>query len=297
MYLRQRLDLLIATQNPDGGWGYFPGRCSWLEPTAYAMLALHGDPRASAALDRAWVLVRSWQLPDGSWRPAAHVWESHWSGALAITLHAVRGIHDGAFHQGTAWLLRTAGKEDGLLRRLVKLIKPGLFEYDPSLVGWPWRPGNSSWVEPTAHTLIALKKAAPFAAAPDLARRIKQGEGMLLDRRCSDGGWNYGTRRVYQVDLTSYEESTALALLGLQGMPSERLSAPLGFVERLWRNARSPLARAWMEICLRNYQRELPETGTSAAREKAPRDILLAAIQALGCPQGQHRLLKVEVRA
>src|SRR5579862_4502833 len=54
-YLGSRLDTLRRTQNPDGGWGYFPGKQSWLEPTVYAAFALAGEPGA----DRAWTLLKS----------------------------------------------------------------------------------------------------------------------------------------------------------------------------------------------------------------------------------------------
>mgnify|MGYP003352936601 CR=1 FL=1 len=52
-YLNTRLEALRAAQNPDGGWGYFPGKESWLEPTAYAAMALHGDAASAgvAAVD------------------------------------------------------------------------------------------------------------------------------------------------------------------------------------------------------------------------------------------------------
>ena len=45
-YLQARLETLRRSQNPDGGWGYFARKASWLEPTAYAALALHGEPAA-----------------------------------------------------------------------------------------------------------------------------------------------------------------------------------------------------------------------------------------------------------
>ena len=62
--LQLRLARLRQTQNADGGWGYFPGKQSWLEPTAYAALALAGETSA----DRAWTLLASWQGGDGSLR-------------------------------------------------------------------------------------------------------------------------------------------------------------------------------------------------------------------------------------
>ena len=53
---------LRQTQNADGGWGYFPGKQSWLEPTFYAAVALAGE----AGADRAWALLKTWQNADGS---------------------------------------------------------------------------------------------------------------------------------------------------------------------------------------------------------------------------------------
>ena len=43
------------------------------------------------------------------------------------------------------------------------------------------------------------------------------GEAQLMDVRSRDGGWNYGSPAALGVDLPSYPETTALALVGLQG--------------------------------------------------------------------------------
>src|ERR1700739_4208191 len=85
-YLESRLNVLRSAQNPDGGWGYFPGKQSWLEPTVYASLALRGEPAATGA----WALISSWQARDGSWRPSADVQVAHWSTSLCVTLATVR---------------------------------------------------------------------------------------------------------------------------------------------------------------------------------------------------------------
>src|SRR5437868_15405663 len=82
-----RLDALRSAQNNDSGWGYFPGKQSWLEPTVYAALALHGDPAA----DRGWSLLQRWQARDGGWRPAPDVAVPTWGTALWVTLATVRG--------------------------------------------------------------------------------------------------------------------------------------------------------------------------------------------------------------
>jgi hypothetical protein len=79
------------------------------------------------------------------------------------------------------------------------------------LRGWPWVEGTFSWVEPTSYALLALKGTGDLAHP-----RIREAERLLLDRECSDGGWNYGNRKARDTDLTSMVPTTALAAMALQ---------------------------------------------------------------------------------
>jgi hypothetical protein len=276
-------------QNADGGWGYFPGKQSWLEPTAYAALALHGEPAA----DRAWKLIESWQLKDGGWRPAADVQIANWATALCVTIATLRGEFGDPFQRGVEWLLGSWGVESRLVNRVA--VKMGRLEADRdlSLKGWPWKPNTSSWVEPTAHTLVALKQASSHASSKhrgEIRERVRMGEAQLMDVRCRDGGWNYGSRAVMGGDLPSYPETTALALLGLQGHVD--LSRSLDLASQMARDqrsqmiidqqepqaqVRSPLARAWLRLALRLHgvHVDLP-LGTPL------RDVVVTAIDAIG---------------
>jgi hypothetical protein len=273
--LPNRLDFLRSTQNADGGWGYFPGKQSWLEPTAYALIALHSDSHSQQHFDRGWKLMRSWQLPDGSWQPCATVRQPHWTTALCITLHCLRGVHDDQLRRGVAWLLDTSGIENGLRYRVAHFISPSVVELDPSFKAWPWLPGCSSWIEPTAHALVALKKVAKPLPGAALSDRIGMGEKMILERRCSDGGWNYGNRKVLGTDLPSYPETTALALLGLSGNRALDLSAPLALAQRQLQKTHSPLARAWLAVSLRSHSVSLP---SPIVRQPDSQDTILNAL-------------------
>jgi len=280
--LGTRLDILRAAQNPDGGWGYFPGRQSWLEPTAYAALALHGE----RAADRAWALLTSWQGRDGSWRPSAEVQIPHWDTALCVTLATARSDHGEAFRKGVGWLLECSGRETDFWHRAA--ARAGLLdgERDLSLKAWPWKPGTTSWVEPTAHTLVALKKASAGFSNRDLNERIRMGEAQLLDVRCRDGGWNYGSRAALGVDLPSYPETTALALLGLQGHAN--LANSLELAARMAHETKSPMARAWLAIALRLHGAEVlafPDSVPSS-------DLLITALEALGAAGGNYLFFK-----
>src|SRR5579862_8689149 len=154
-YLRSRLEALRGSQNSDGGWGYFPGKSSWIEPTAYAALALQGSPEA----DHAWKLLQSWQLPDGSWRSSGSVNVSSLATSLCATIAIARGDSAAALEKGIAWLVGSVGAETTWLNVLVTRIGIVKMSRDFTLKAWPWKPGNAGWVEPTAHALVALKVA------------------------------------------------------------------------------------------------------------------------------------------
>ena len=275
MSVDNRLRILRDAQNPDGGWGFFARKQSWLEPTAWAMMALARDASSKDACERGWKLVRSWQLPDGSWPANAVAKEPHWTTSLAVTLHSVRGVSDDAMRRGVDWLVDLSGGENDLSFRMAHFINPKLIEMDPSLKAWPWRPGNMSWVEPTAHALVALKSARKSQGSSRVDSRIDQGEKMLLERRCSDGGWNYGNRRVMGHDLPSYPETTALALYGLSGNPKLNISGPVTVARKYFAGTRSPLAKAWLAVALRSHSISvgLPE------EPLAPGDLLVTALE------------------
>jgi len=277
-YLEPRLDALRRAQNSDGGWPYFAGKQSWLEPTAYATLALHGEPAA----DRAWKLLKSWQNPNGSFRPASEVQIESWGTALCVTLAAARGEFGEPFQKGVDWLVGTEGIEAPFyIRGLARL---GLFNPDRNLNyhGWPWKPDTSSWVEPTAHALVALKLASPKIRHRDLRERIRSGQAQLLDVRSRDGGWNYGNRSVWGVNLPSYPETTAVALLGLQGSGA---NDAVDAAKKIAQSPVSPLARAWLTVALKLYDAGAPEqTG-----EPTP-DLMLTAVEALS--RANYRFFK-----
>lgn len=287
-YLGVRLDILRRSQNPNGGWSYYCGKQSWLEPTFYGALVLHGDPAA----DRAWALLKSWQGQDGSWPPTAGATISGWGTALCLTLAHIRGDLGEPYRKGVDYLLKTAGTESELWRRA--LARLGF--YDPgrnlSLQGWPWKEGTSSWVEPTAHALIALKKASAHLPGSELQERVRSGEALLLDIRCKDGGWNYGSPWTLGQDLRSYPETTALALLGLQGRPEAGSS--LDLAKNWLRDTPSPLARAWITVALRLHGVAVPDALSDLKGPGSP-DLMVLALEALGAPGGNYGLLKTEM--
>jgi hypothetical protein len=293
-YLAIRQRLLRQSQNPDGGWGYFPGKQSWLEPTAYAGLVLHGEPAA----DRAWHLLCSWQGASGSLRPSAEVQMESWGTALWLIMAAARGESGPEVQAAVDWLLGMRGAETTWFRRVTAQLR--LYHSDRNLnfEGWPWKPDNSAWVEPTAHSLVALKQIAmkrlsPKSGSSQLSDRIQLGESQLLDLRCSDGGWNYGSREVLNRNLPSYPETTGVALVGLQGRTGLEASLDLAarLAQQVGSDRGSPMAASWLSIALRFYGRKdsLPQNSP------VPEDLHEVALEALAAPEGNFEFFKTGV--
>ncbi len=285
--LDSRLDFLKRTQNADGGWGYFAGKQSWMEPTAYAILALKGSPHSDEAIRRAWKLAQSWQMPDGGWQPGSQVRESTWVAALGVIVASCLGCLDVAGPKTVPWLLSTKGQESRWAVRLASYVHLLKTDVNVTHSGWPWRPGNSSWIEPTALTVVALKRSLLWKSDHHVNARIRDGEELILSRRGRDGGWNSGNPSVLKYDVPSYPETTALALIGLQGRGNENLSEPLSAAEKLYGQCKSSLAKAWLTIALRSYGVAAPES----VKVPGTPDILLYALQALGHPSGNYRFL------
>jgi hypothetical protein len=284
-YLGARLALLRNTQNPDGGWGYFVGKSSWLEPTAYAALALAGEPAA----DRAWKLLSSWQVPDGSWKPAAEVQAASWGTSLCVTIAMTRNEWGQPLQNGVKWLVGSSGVESGWMNVVaarLRLVKP---ERDVSLKSWPWKPGNSGWVEPTVHALVALKRASAKLSSGELRSRVQVGEAQLMDVRSRDGGWNYGSPAALGVDLPSYPETTALALVALQGRDdlSNDLGKAFDLARRQVGETPSRMARAWLTIAMRLHGVK-PEELTGDPQT----DLMITGVEALAAPEGNYHVMR-----
>ena len=102
--------------------------------------------------------------------------------------------------------------------------------------------------------LLALKKLRANLGAVFPSKRVAEGERVLYDRECTEGGWNYGNRAVLGEDLPPYPDSTAIALIALQDQPPGRNDRSLQALRRLIDDPHaSGLALALGTICLSVY--------------------------------------------
>jgi hypothetical protein len=252
------LDSLVAMRNPDGGWGTTTGRPSSTEPTALALLAFATAADGDALADGAsrWLLEH--QLDSGAWPVMPGLAEASWASAMALMAIQGRPGTDTAFRRGVEWIgeARGAGVPWRVrLREWLRGEEP--VELDPTLTGWSWAPDTFSWVEPTAWGILALRNAYADRAPRAVARRIDEGERMILDRTCPAGGWNYGNKVVLGVDLEPYPDTTAVALLGLQGRrDAPEIQTGLAALERMLEANHSGLTLSLSALCYRAWDRD-----------------------------------------
>ena len=203
--------LLREARSTDGGFGPRPGQPSEPEPTALATIALD-DPDG-----RAWLSEH--QVGDGS---------VSFDAAIVVNDSATAFAAIG-FGAGDA-CERALDHVEGTLARSVR--STAAIPHDPSFRGWGWTEDTSGWVDPTSRATLALRLLRPDAPA------IADGLGLLGDRETVGGGWNYGNRVVFGDDLWPYAQTTAFALLALQGTDPELEERGMGVLRTLWRDER-----------------------------------------------------------
>jgi hypothetical protein len=210
-------DALAERRAPDGGFATLPGGAADSESTALALLAAHASGGRAAGEAVRWLLAR--QRADGGWPLTDAVPDASWASAWAALALAQSGAGAEPLARAGGWLVAREGRRPGLVARALGRLtgQHERLEQDRTLRGWPWHAAAASWVEPTASALLALRALAERVPVAGARERVEEGERLLWDRVCVGGGWNYGNRRVLGEALEPFPDTTALALLALQG--------------------------------------------------------------------------------
>lgn len=173
---------LARATNPDGSLGHLAGQPGHLEPTLLACAA------RALAPPRAWLAAQPW----GWGHLLLPACLADGSDLVAQTVDTILSLEGERVEDAKGWL-----------------------GFDATIPAWPWIDQTAPWVEPTAYALLSLKRSG-HGGSP----RVSQGEALLQDRQCTDGGWNYGNPKVLGAELESYLPPTGWATLALPAGPT-----------------------------------------------------------------------------
>lgn len=279
---------LLAWQNPDGGWPYEKGGPSWTEPTAYAVLALGGETPAVRPVSHALAWLRSLQRDDGGWPPQAVVRQSTWVTAVVV-LAGPAALGPEPYRRGIGWILQETGQDTNLWMRARQFLTGDGAK--PEFAGWPWFPGTSAWVTPTALSMLALRKALRLEENPAARARLESGASFLLEHAAHDGGWNYGAPQTLGYDAPSYAETTGLALLAMAGRDSPGIRKACHRARQQIATPQASEADSWLRMGLLAHGLLAEDSGIPTA---APRTIQNAALARLvsAARRGHNPLLE-----
>lgn len=202
---------LRAARTADGGFGPSFGASSEPEATSLAALALLDEAATG------WLATHARE--DGSFGLALGLVDND-----SATSVAALALPAGAMRDRALTHLESTKAE--------RVDDDPLIPHDDTTQGWSWTRGSYGWTEPTSRALLALRVLKPDSPA------IADGVATLIDRQCSDGGWNYGNTVVLDVDLTGYAQTTAAALISLHGAAAGAEHRGLQALRRLWREER-----------------------------------------------------------
>lgn len=248
--------------------------CRAVESICFTILALRHDSKAK--LELALHTLLKLQNRDGSW-PSFIGDEPHgcWATALAVITLLASGEKMERLQPAIGWLLDAKGREANWFWRWKFKTVDTDVRFDPAKFGWNWVPGTTSWVVPTAFSLIALQQIRNRSAnrSGPVEARIALGTDMLFDRMCHGGGWNAGNGVAFGVAYSAYIDATAIALLALAGRESEpAVQTSLAWLANRLPGCPSPYSLAWGTLALaayRDFSREIEETLARTTNELA----------------------------
>jgi len=246
------LDFLRSSQTQEGGWGYAPGHSPGVEPTCAVLHALKRANQETAFQDAvSWLLHI--QNEDGGWGYNQNDQVSGWLSAWAVWTLSIFDSSSKQVEDGVQYLLAQNVMQINNLDDLEAGKK--IANIDFSLRGWPWRPGEASWVEPTALALIALS-----ASGLDAGSRVNEAVRYLDNRRCPNGGWNVGNPIMFGEALPARANPTALSLIALsKTSPNKILPIDLEALTAEMKSDSGTMALAWGCLAIRSCKSQVEE--------------------------------------
>jgi len=237
---------------PDGGFAETLKGAYRTDATAWAVIALNATGiHEGAVVATARERLAASQQKDGRIAVAPECPVAFWPTPLAILAWQGSKAHESAQFHAIDFLLKTTGKE-------TKKSVGSPVADDTTLKGWPWIENTSSWVEPTALALLALRSGG-HGAHP----RVTEAVNLFMDRQLPHGGWNYGNRIVYGQELYPQPANTGIALAALAGLVQRsEIHRSLEYAQKQAQQCRSAFSLSWVVLGLSAWH-EKPDQAQS----------------------------------
>jgi hypothetical protein len=243
------INVLHERALPGGGFAA-RGRGSYrTDATAWAILALVAAGQDADLINISRSRLAQDQQPDGRLGVSPDHPDAFWPTPLAVLAWCQSSAQQEAQSRAVHFLLATTGKH--WPRRPNDFLG-----HDPNIKGWPWIEGTHSWVGSTGITIMALQ-----AAGYGTHERIAEAVRMIMDRQLPSGGWNYGNKSVFGVELRPMPESTGIALNALKNRTARvSLRRSLDYLKSTITTVRTPYSLAWSLLGLGAWEEPPPES-------------------------------------
>jgi len=246
---RRRLERAMLA---GGGWGYHPAGQLFVEPTAFALIAL--APRNQPPLPSSEDLIAksvgalvSCQREGGFFGTSPQDPDPSWATAPALMALIAQGV-SGQTAAAGKWLVGWKAPQDTSSAEFRETVKR-MAHIDVTVRGWPWEDGDAfATVEPSSLACLALRAWDARAGA----ERIAEGLRYLADRACPTGGWNYGSPYFLDDEMPPIARPTAMGLLALllcgESPDSPLIRRSFAVLSRLLEDNPSRKAHAWCSL-------------------------------------------------
>jgi hypothetical protein len=270
IWIETARETLLQRRGPASGWGYRPETMPSVEPTVLACLGLLATEddrrvgRGSAEVRDSADWLADLQGHDGSLGVSATQPTPGWTTSYGVLLWGAMGGYSAPLELATRWLLCQEGLTVPNLAPTERTVG-----HDTSLVGWPWVSETHSWLEPTALTILAMRRDGRANH-----KRVRAGLELIRDRAIASGGWNYGNNRLFERDLRPQPAPTGLALLALAGIDgrTESIERAIVYLLKTLPDTRAPQSLCWGVLALRAWRR-CPKAADVWLREARERSL------------------------
>jgi hypothetical protein len=185
------------------------------------------------------------QRPDGSLGVSRALPDPGWSTPYGVLLWAALGGYTAQRERAARWMLGQGGIPGPTLPPSVRTVG-----HDTGIVGWSWVSETHSWLEPTAVTVLALRREGK-ADHP----RVREGLRLIRDRAIGSGGWNYGNNVAFGRELRPHPGPTGLALLALAGVDgrTKAVGRAIRYLQEVLPGIRAAQSLCWGVLGLRAW--------------------------------------------